>query len=29
MQWDVINVRALPAYRIYVELADGRRGVFD
>ena len=29
MQWDVINARALPDYRIYVELADGRRSVFD
>ena len=29
MYWDVHTVRALSDYRIYVELADGRRGIFD
>lgn len=29
MGWDVILVRPLDDYEIYVELADGRKGVFD
>lgn len=29
MYWDVTTVKPLPDYRIYVEIADGRRGVFD
>jgi hypothetical protein len=29
MYWDAIRVVALNDYRIYVEIADGRRGIFD
>lgn len=29
MDWDVKSVVALPDHRVAVELADGRRGVFD
>jgi len=29
MDWDVKAVQALPDHRLAVELADGRRGVFD
>ncbi|WP_404416325.1 DUF2442 domain-containing protein [Vreelandella aquamarina] len=29
MYWDVIDVRPMDNYRIYVELKDGRRGYFD
>lgn len=29
MYWDVRTVRPLSDYRIYVEIADGRRGIFD
>ena len=29
MYWDVRAVRPLEGYEIYVELADGRRGIFD
>ena len=29
MYWDVTNVRPLDDYQIYVELQDGRKGVFD
>ena len=29
MYWDVTLVKPLPDYRLYVEVADGRRGVFD
>lgn len=29
MYWDVKSVRPLPDYRIYIELGDGRKGVFD
>lgn len=29
MYWDVIIVKPLPNYRIYVEMEDGRKGVFD
>lgn len=29
MYWDVKNVKPLPNHRIYVEIEDGRRGVFD
>ncbi len=29
MYWDVILVKPLSNYRIYVEIQDGRKGVFD
>jgi len=29
MYWDVKKVRPLPNYCIYVELEDGRKGIFD
>lgn len=29
MYWDVKSVKPLPDYRIYVEIEDGRRGIFD
>jgi hypothetical protein len=29
MYWDVKTVKTLPDYRIYVEVADGRKGIFD
>ena len=29
MYWDAKSVKPLPNYRIYVELASGRKGVFD
>lgn len=29
MYWDVKTVRPLSDYRIYVEVADGRQGIFD
>lgn len=29
MYWDVTTVRPLDDYEIYVELEDGRKGVFD
>lgn len=29
MYWDVITVTPLSDYRLYVEIADGRRGIFD
>jgi Protein of unknown function (DUF2442) len=29
MDWDVKTVHALPDHKLAVELADGRRGVFD
>lgn len=29
MYWDVKLVKPLPDYRIYVEIMDGRKGVFD
>jgi hypothetical protein len=29
MYWDVKVVKPLPGYRIYVEIADGRKGIFD
>jgi hypothetical protein len=29
MYWDVITVKPLPDFRIDVEMADGRKGVFD
>jgi hypothetical protein len=29
MYWDVKNVRPLSDYRIYVEIEDGRKGIFD
>ena len=29
MYWDVKTVKPLPDYRIYIEIEDGRKGVFD
>ena len=29
MYWDVKIVKPLPDYRIYIEIEDGRKGVFD
>jgi Protein of unknown function (DUF2442) len=29
MYWDVKVVKPLPDYRLYVEVQDGRKGVFD
>jgi hypothetical protein len=29
MYWDVKLVKPMPDYRIYVEIEDGRKGVFD
>lgn len=29
MYWDVKNVKPLPDYCIYVEIEDGRKGIFD
>jgi hypothetical protein len=29
MYWDVKTVEPLPDYRILVEIADGRKGIFD
>jgi Protein of unknown function (DUF2442) len=29
MYWDVVVVKPLSDYQIYVELEDGRKGVFD
>lgn len=29
MYWDVITVKPLLDFRIYVEMADGRKGIFD
>ncbi|MBS4097040.1 MAG: DUF2442 domain-containing protein [Sulfuricella sp.] len=29
MDWDVIAVKPLPDYRIYFEVKDGRKGIFD
>lgn len=29
MDWNVRTVKPLPDYRIYLELEDGRRGIFD
>lgn len=29
MYWDVKTVRPLPDFRIYVEIEDGRKGIFD
>ncbi|MDI6740309.1 MAG: DUF2442 domain-containing protein [Candidatus Edwardsbacteria bacterium] len=29
MYWDVKTVNPLPDYRIYVEIEDGRKGIFD
>ena len=29
MHWDVKIVKPLPAYRIYVEIENGRKGIFD
>lgn len=29
MYWDVKTVKPLPSYRIYVEIEDGRKGIFD
>ena len=29
MYWDVKIVKPLPDYRIYIEIEDGRKGIFD
>ena len=29
MYWDVKTVRPLPDYRLYLEIQDGRTGIFD
>ena len=29
MYWDTKSVKPLPDYRIYVEIEDGRKGIFD
>lgn len=29
MYWDVKYVKALPDYQVYVEIEDGRKGIFD
>lgn len=29
MYWDVVAVKPLSDYRVYVEIQDGRRGIFD
>ena len=29
MYWDVKYIKPLPDYRIYVEVEDGRKGIFD
>jgi hypothetical protein len=29
MYWDVKTVKPLPNYKIFVEIEDGRRGIFD
>jgi len=29
MYWDVKMVKPLPGYRIFVEIEDGRKGIFD
>ena len=29
MYWDVKYVKPLPNYQIYVEIEDGRKGIFD
>jgi len=29
MYWDVKDVKPLPNFRIYVEVEDGRKGIFD
>ena len=29
MYWDVITVKPLPDFQIYVEIENGRKGVFD
>lgn len=29
MHWDVKTVKPLPDFRLYVETADGRKGIFD
>ncbi len=29
MYWDVLTVKPLPDYLLYVEIEDGRRGIFD
>jgi Protein of unknown function (DUF2442) len=29
MHWDVKTVKPLPDFRIYVEIEDGRKGIFD
>jgi len=27
--WDIVTVKPLPGYQIYVETVDGRKGIFD
>ena len=29
MYWDVKIVKPMPDYRIYIEIVDGRKGIFD
>lgn len=29
MYWDVQSVKPLPDYRLYLEIQDGRKGIFD
>ncbi len=29
MYWDVKKVKPLPDYKLYVEIEDGRKGIFD
>ncbi len=29
MHWDVITVKPLPDFRIYVEIKDGSKGIYD
>ena len=29
MYWDVKVVKPLPGYKVYVEIEDGRKGIFD
>jgi hypothetical protein len=29
MYWDVKTVQPLPEYRLYLEIQDGRKGIFD
>jgi hypothetical protein len=29
MYWDAVHVKPLPDHRLYVEIKDGRKGIFD